>query len=223
MSRLAAAAATALLLASAIPATVTAQEKAMSSIPGYRLSDPALPPSPLTLADLQELKGSLLLGPDDIAALRQAETVVGDQIEAILDVWYGFVGRTPHLLTYFSDARTGEPDGAYLAAVRKRFGQWILDTCRADFDEGWLAWQDEIGRRHHRLGKNMTDGASAAPHIPMRHVLALAIPISVTMKPFLAKKGHSPAEVDAMHAAWTKAVLLQAILWSRPYTKEGDF
>ena len=26
-----------------------------------------------------------------------------------------------------------------------------------------------------------------------------------------------------MHAAWTKSVLLQAILWSRPYTKDGDF
>ena len=40
---------------------------------------------------------------------------------------------------------------------------------------------------------------------------------------FLAKKGHTAAEVEAMHMAWTKAVLLQAILWSRPYTKEGDF
>jgi hypothetical protein len=57
----------------------------------------------------------------------------------------------------------------------------------------------------------------------MRYVLALAIPISVTMKPFLAKKGHSPTEVDGMHAAWTKAVLLQAILWCRPYAKDGDF
>ena len=36
-------------------------------------------------------------------------------------------------------------------------------------------------------------------------------------------RGEIKAEVDAMHAAWTKAVLLQAILWSRPYTKEGDF
>lgn len=43
------------------------------------------------------------------------------------------------------------------------------------------------------------------------------------MKPFLAKKGASAEEVEAMHAAWTKAVLLQAILWSRPYAKEGDF
>ncbi len=193
------------------------------SIPGYRLGDPALPKSPITTDEFATLKASLLFGKDDLAALRKAHEVVKDQTEAILDVWYGFVGSTPHLLAYFSDAKTGQPIGAYLDAVRKRFGQWILDTCRAEYDAAWLAWADEIGRRHHRSGKNKTDGAAAAPHIPMRYVLALVMPISVTMKPFLAKKGYSNAEVDTMHAAWTKAVLLQAILWCRPYAKEGDF
>lgn len=195
----------------------------MTTIPGYRLNDPALPASPVSMAQLAELKGSLLFGDEDVAALRQAKTVVADQIEAILDVWYGFVGGTPHLLRYFSDAKTGEPIGPYLTAVRKRFGQWILDTCAAEFDGAWLAWQDEIGRRHHRVGKNQTDDASATAHIPMSQVLALVIPISVTMRPFLANKGASPADVEKMHAAWTKAVLLQAILWSRPYVKDGDF
>lgn len=195
----------------------------MTSIPGYRLNDPTLAASPVSGQEFADLKVSLLFGDDDIAALRQAGTIVGDQIEAILDVWYGFVGGTPHLLRYFSDARTGEPIGPYLAAVRKRFGQWILDTCRAEFDGAWLAWQEEIGRRHHRMGKNQTDGANAAPHIPMRHLLALVMPISITMRSFLAKRGAVPADVDRMHAAWTKAVLLQAILWSRPYAKDGDF
>jgi hypothetical protein len=26
-----------------------------------------------------------------------------------------------------------------------------------------------------------------------------------------------------MHKAWVKAVLLQLILWSQPYVREGDF
>jgi hypothetical protein len=195
----------------------------MTAIPGYRLNDPALPRSPLTQRDLDELKGSLLFGPDDVAGLRKARGVVADQVEAILDVWYGFVGSTPHLLAYFVDPKTSQPNGDYLDAVRKRFGQWILDTCDADYDDAWLAYQDEIGRRHHRVGKNKTDGVSAAAHIPLRHLLALVVPISVTMKPFLAKKGHGASDVDAMHAAWTKAVLLQAILWSRPYVKDGDY
>jgi len=193
------------------------------AIPGYRLGDPALPASALTEKDLADLKMSLLFTDEDVGALRKAHDVVKDQVEPILDVWYGFVGSTPHLLAYFSDPATGAPDGDYLAAVRKRFGQWILDTCRAEYGKDWLTWQDEIGRRHHRIGKNRTDGASAAAHIPMRHVLALAVPISVTMKPFLAAKGHSAEEVDTMHAAWSKAVLLHAILWCRPYVTEGDF
>jgi hypothetical protein len=37
----------------------------------------------------------------------------------------------------------------------------------------------------------------------------------------LAKGGFSPAEVDAMHAVWAKAVLLQAILWCRPYATKA--
>lgn len=195
----------------------------MSAIPGYRLNDPSLPASPLNAREFEDLKAVLLFGDEDAAALRQAHDTIADQVEAILDVWYGFVGATPHLLAYFSDVQSGEPIGDYLAAVRKRFGLWILDTCRADYDAAWLAWQDEIGRRHHRSGKNRTDDVNATPHIPMRYVLALVMPISATMRPFLARKGADAADVDRMHTAWTKAVLLQAILWSRPYAKEGDF
>ena len=194
-----------------------------ASIPGYRLGDASLPASTLGQRDLAELKASLLFGDADVAALRRAHAVVEGQVEAILDVWYGFVGATPHLLAYFSDPASGQPDGHYLAAVRQRFGQWILDTCAADYDDAWMAWQAEIGRRHHRVGKNRTDGAHAAPIVHLRHLLALVVPISHTMKPFLANRGASAEEVEAMHAAWTKAVLLQAILWSQPYVIEGDF
>jgi hypothetical protein len=134
------------------------------SIPGYRLGDPALPKSPITTRDLADLKESLLFGEDDVAALRKARGVVEDQVEAILDVWYGFVASKPHLLVYFSDPATGQPLGPYLEAVRKRFGQWILDTCDANYDDGWLAWQDEIGRRHHRTAKNKTDGHCRRPY-----------------------------------------------------------
>jgi len=195
----------------------------MPEIPGYRANDVTLPRASLDARAFAELKASLLFGPADEAALREAAVVLAPQTEAILDVWYGFVGGNPHLLAYFSDPKTGEPQGGYLNAVRKRFGQWILDTCRADFDGQWLAWQAEIGRRHHRVGKNQTDKAVAAAHIPMRLVLALTIPISVTMRPFLAKGGASAEKVEAMHAAWTKAVTLQAILWCEPYAREGDF
>ena len=192
-------------------------------IPGYALGQSGLARSPISLQELEELKKSMLLGAEDAAWLRQAGTILESQAEAILDVWYGFVGANPHLLKYFADAESGEPDGAYLAAVRKRFGQWILDTTAARYDQAWLDYQYEIGLRHHRVKKNKTDGANAAAHIPLRHVLALVYPISATIRPFLEKGGRSPADVDAMLAAWTKAVLLQAILWAQPYVREGDF
>jgi hypothetical protein len=39
----------------------------------------------------------------------------------------------------------------------------------------------------------------------------------------IAEGGAAPDEVEAMHQAWVKAVLLQVILWSHPYVREGDF
>jgi Protoglobin len=193
-----------------------------TDIPGYTYGTDAVPRSPVTLEELELLKATLLLGEDDLAALRRSGDLLAPQVEEILDVWYGFVGANPHLLAAFSNAQ-GQPDQHYLAAVRRRFGRWILDTARATFDQAWLDYQHEIGLRHTRARKNQTDGADAADHIPLRYVLALTVPITTTLKPFLAKGGAAADEVEAMHAAWVKAVLLQVILWSQPYVRDGDF
>ena len=193
-----------------------------TAIPGYTYGTDAVPRSPVSLQELELLQATLLLGEDDLAALRRSGDILGPQIEEILDVWYGFVGDNPHLLAAFSNAQ-GQPDQHYLAAVRRRFGQWILHTARATFDQAWLDYQHEIGVRHTRRGKNRTDGADAADHIPLRYVLALLVPITATLKPFLAKGGATPDQVEAMHQAWVKSVLLQVILWSQPYVREGDF
>ena len=178
-----------------------------TDIPGYTCGTDAVPRSPVSLGELEPLRATLLLA---------------GRVEEILDVWYGFVGANPHLLAAFSD-QNGQPDQAYLAAVRRRFGRWILDTARADYDQAWLDYQHEIGLRHHRSGKNRTDGAHAADHIPLRYVLALLVPITTTLKPFLAEGGATADEVEAMHQAWVKAVLLQIILWSHPYVRDDDF
>jgi Protoglobin len=193
-----------------------------TDIPGYTYGTDAVPRSPVSLGELEMLKATLLLGNDDLAALRRSGDLLAGQVEEILDVWYGFVGANPHLLAAFTGP-DGQPDQAYLAAVRRRFGRWILDTAQADYDQAWLDYQHEIGLRHHRSGKNRTDGARAADHIPLRYVLALLVPITTTLKPFLAEGGATPDEVEAMHQAWVKAVLLQVILWSHPYVREGDF
>lgn len=194
----------------------------MPTIPGYRLGDPALPPSPLTTADLAALKASMLFGDADVAALRKAHEVVEDRIEAILDVWYGFVGSQPHLLATFHD-RSGQPDGDYLARVRERFGRWIVDTARAEYDQRWLDYQHEIALRHHRTKKNRTDGVDGgAPIVPFRDLFLLLFPVTHTLRPFLAAKGHPAEVVDRMHQAWLKSCLLQLTLWSHPYVRDGD-
>lgn len=191
--------------------------------PGYALGQPTLARAPYSMADLAALQKSMLFGADDVAALRQSRAILADQTEAILDVWYGFVASTPELVVFFGDTRSGQPDGAYLAAVRKRFALWILDTADAKYDQAWLDWQYEIGLRHNRVKKNKTDGAHGPAQVDFRYLPALTIPITTTLKPFLAKKGASAGDVEKMHAAWVKAVLLQAILWSHPYIKDGEF
>ncbi len=192
-------------------------------VPGYAMGNSTLARAPYSMVDLAALQKSMLFGAEDVAALRQSKAILADQTEAILDVWYGFVASTPELVVFFGDTRTGQPDGAYLAAVRKRFAMWILDTADATYDQAWLDWQYEIGLRHNRRKKNKTDGAHGPAQVDFRYLPALTIPITTTLKPFLAKTGASPAAVETMHAAWVKAVLMQAILWSHPYVKEGEF
>jgi hypothetical protein len=194
------------------------------AIPGYTYGQADVARSPLTLDELRQLEQAVLWTPEDEQYLRQAGDVLADQIEAILDLWYGFVAAHPHLLRYFTDAQ-GQPIAEYLAAVRRRFGQWILDTCRRPRDQDWLNYQYEIGLRHHRTKKNQTDHVtnSATPVVPLRYLVAFIAPITLTIRDFLARKGHSPAEVDKMYHAWFKAVTLQVALWCQPYVKDGDY
>jgi hypothetical protein len=185
-------------------------------IPGYRYGDTELERSPITLDELDLLKRTVLFGPDDVAALAQAGDVLEGRTEEILEVWYGYVGAHPHLAAYFSTP-DGELLGDYLGRVRARFRQWVLDVCRRPYDQAWLDYQHEIALRHTSAGKNRTDGADSVPEIHLRYMVAFIFPITATMRPFLAAGGHPPEEVDAMHAAWFKAVTLHATVWTQPY------
>ncbi len=193
------------------------------AVAGYTARTGEVPRSPMTPAEFDLLKQSALFGDEDVRYLRLSGEVLGDQIEAVLDVWYGFVASHPFLIRYFARRSDGQPDEQYLARVRERFGQWIVDTAAANYDQAWLDYQQLIGRRHHRSGKNRTDGVEAAEHIPLRYLIAFIHPITATLRPFLAAKGHSQEDVERMHDAWRKSVVLQVALWSRPYVVEGDF
>lgn len=191
-----------------------------TEIPGYDYG--RVGPSPLGLEELEHLKQTVLFTEEDERYLRLAGEVLADQVEELLDVWYGFVGSHPFLLHYFSGP-DGSPDPRYLEAVRKRFGQWVRDVCQRPYDRTWLDYQYEIGLRHHRSKKNRTDGVQSVPHIPMRYLVGFIYPITATIRPFLERKGHSAQDVEKMFHAWFKAVVLHVALWCYPYVKEGDF
>lgn len=192
-------------------------------IPGYDYGSPQLAEFPMGDDEFELLKKTVLLTDEDIRYLRLAGEVLRDQIDEILNLWYSWVGSNPHLVYYFSDKKTGQPIPEYLEAVRKRFGQWIRDLCERDYDRNWLRYQLEIGLRHHRSKKNRTDGVSSVEHIPMRYMIAFIVPITLTVRPFLEKKGHPKDVVERMHQAWFKAVTLSVALWCHPYAKEGEW
>ncbi|WP_439606047.1 protoglobin domain-containing protein [Hydrogenophaga sp.] len=215
--------AAALMTALAAAAAPNVNAQSAPAVPGYTMGQKSLARAPYTLADLESMKKSMLFTDEDIRYLRMSKAILADQTEAILDVWYGFVASTPELVFYFKNNKTGAPDGAYLGAVRKRFAQWIVDTADANYDQAWLDYQYEIGLRHTTPKKNQTDKADSVPLVNFRYLSALTIPVTTTLKPFLAKKGASSADVDKMHAAWVKSVLVQTILWSYPYVRDGQF
>jgi Protoglobin len=194
-----------------------------ADIPGYDYGAQTIARSPLNVEDLDLLKQSILFTEEDEQYLRLAGDVLEDQVEDVLDVWYNFVASHPHLVYYFSNS-DGDPDTNYLARVRERFKQWILDTCRRPYDREWLDYQQEIALRHTRAKKNQTDDAQETPdQVGLRYMIAFIYPITSTIEPFLANKGHGSEEVEKMFQAWFKAVVLQVALWSYPYAKEGDF
>jgi hypothetical protein len=189
-----------------------------TQIKGYDYGASSLTASPLGLQDLDLLKKTVLWSDADDKALKLAGEVLQDQTDEVLDLWYGYVGGNAHLLKYFSFNDVPNPD--YLAAVRKRFGIWILDLCNRPYDQDWLNYQYEIALRHHTSKKNKTDGVEAAPIIHFRYMVAFIFPITYTIKSFLAKKGHSAEQVENMYTAWFKAVTLTALLWCYPYVHE---
>jgi hypothetical protein len=192
-------------------------------IPGYDYGTDKAAKSPISMREWEDLKKSALFSEEDVVYLRLSEGVLKDHVQDLLKTWRGIIFDHPHLRAYDEDPATHQVDSGYAKAVAKRFGQWVLDTARANYDQAWLDYQYEIGLRHHRTKKNKTDNGHTLDHIRARDLIAFSAAIVVSMKPFLAKKGHPPEIVARMYDAWWKSMILQVALWSQPYFREGDF
>jgi hypothetical protein len=155
---------------------------------------------------------------DDQRYLQLAGEVLVDQVKTIVQHWRsGIIAGIPNLARH-SRAPDGAPSPEYLAKSNLRFEQWILDTCLRPYDQDWINYQQEIALRHTAAKKNMVDGVRSTSYVPLRDVMAFIAVINITMKQYLAAKGHSTEMVDKMHQAWCKSVQLQLALWIGPYT-----
>jgi hypothetical protein len=187
-----------------------------SRIPGYDYGTERTAHSPLTLEDLHEMEQTVGWTRGDEKALKKAGAVLREQAEAMVDSWRAQIAKQPYLAKWFY-GRDGRPDDAYKAAVKKRFVQWVIDTCTRPHDQEWLDYQEEIGLRHTPAKKNEAEHAHTPNVVPFRYLLAFAGPVILGVKEFLARGGASETEVERMHEAWSKSVLLQLALWSRAY------
>ena len=192
----------------------------MPDIAGYDYGTARAARSPVTLDQLRELEATVGWTSVDSQAIAMAGEVLAGQEEAMVDSWRAIIGDHPFLAKWFFGP-DGKPDEAYKAAVKKRFVQWVADLCRRERDQTWLDYQEEIGLRHTPAKKNRTESAHTPDVVPLRYLWAFAGPIINGAREFLAKKGHSAAEVELMHQAWMKSVLLTLALWARPYVRDG--
>lgn len=204
------------------PVTRGAQRE-RETISGYKLGASDVPRAAVTLQDVEKIKGVLGWTRADDEALQASGRILQGQIDGLLDTWYGFMASQPPLIETFMARGTRKPDEDYMEAVRARFGQWVVDTASAQYDQTWLDYQLEIGRRHTREGKNRTDGASASEIVPFRYLFALQPVLIQSMRPFLERGNVPKDDVDKMVLAWQKSVTLQLTLWSHPYVRDGDW
>jgi len=185
-------------------------------IPGYTYGTDQAAASPLTLDDLERLKAAVGLTADDEHALREAGGILAEQAEDMVTAWRAQLAEHPHLARY-SAHPDGTPNPEYGAASKPRFDRWIIDACTRPLDQAWLNYQHEIGLRHTRAKKNTTDRADSLDHIPLRYLLAFTAAVITTSRTYLAAKGHPDEQVEHMHVAFTKSVMLHVTVWTRPY------
>lgn len=189
------------------------------TIPGYDYGKPGVGTSPVSMTGLEHLKQSIGWTDADARAIREAAPYLSPRAEAMVDHWRAMIAAQPHLVAAFLKP-DGKPDETYKAAVKRRFVQWVRDTCERDYGQDWLNYQHEIGLRHTPAKKNATDGGRTPPVVPLRYLLGFAGVVGESVRPFLADAGVGGERLDAMHAAWRKSVVLQITLWSRAYVRE---
>ena len=191
-------------------------------IQGYDYGTDCAARSPLTMEELARLKEVVWLTEDDEDALREAASVLAAQADDMVTAYRARLGELDWMAPY-SNHPDGTPNPEYGAASKPRFDRWIIDACIRPLDGDWLNYQHEIGLRHTSAKKNMTDDADSLDHIPMRYLVAFTAVVIATAREYLGATGAEPEQVDRMHSAFTKSVMLHLTVWTRAYVSDGSW
>jgi hypothetical protein len=191
-----------------------------TQIPGYNYGRSTVARSPLSLEELRQIEQTIGWSDEDARVLRRHEEIFRRRAEEMVDSWRAVIGAQPHLVKWFFGA-DGKRDEAYASKVKPRFVQWVIDVCVRPHDQAWLDYQEEIGLRHTPLKKNQTDQRQTPPLVPLRYLLAFIPVVTLGARRFFVEAGVTGDELRRLENAWSKAVHLHLVLWTRPYSKEG--
>jgi hypothetical protein len=115
----------------------------------------------------------------------------------MLEAWYRFLGSTPLVLYYFTQKSIERPDPRYLAAVRKTFGQWLVESENTEFEQNVLGKDHDESHGYQSTEVNPTEGADALQRVILSYVLALLYPMTAKQRE---------------HQAWVKSVLQETFV-----------
>ena len=186
---------------------------------GYDYSASTVAHSPLTEQELRDLEQTIGYTEPDAALLRRHAALFSERAETMVDSWRSIIAAQPHLAKWFFTPE-GAPDEQYKARVKARFVQWVKDVSTRPHDRDWLNYQEEIGLRHTPAKKNATDSRHTPSHVPLRFLLGF-IPIVTPLHHLFSDAISDTSELARLEQAWSRAVHLHVVLWSRPYTREG--
>jgi len=80
----------------------------MAEIPGYDFG--RVPPAPISPDDFELLKKTVMWSEEDAKYLKMACEVLRDQVDQILDLWYGWVAP---IRIFFTTSQTSPPASLY--------------------------------------------------------------------------------------------------------------
>lgn len=165
-----------------------------------------------------ELLGRIgLFSSDDARALRKLWRLFQNQTDDYLDLVLGMVAAYPALaaaLALVAGDRS-ENSTENSTALRKLFRRWLYETCLSPQKPEWLL------ELYAELppGPSMPELLTRLPDF--RYLIALSFPLLATANTLLIGNRVTAQDSERMQSAFLKSILLQVILLSKLYVKEG--